>query len=301
MKLLQKTLLIFLLLFLFSKNVAQAQNSFYYEKSGSAGIVVNNMCTGALISGIGSVINKPKEVKWYKAFTRGVLYGSVGGYIQFQGKQVIGHIGLRDNPAYGWLGKGVFFAGSSLIENAAAYRKPFELMHFNVAFVRLEVNTKEKIHIQPKLLPFAFGGLVYSALQMGKFDAKLSLQSGTPVFTDVITSNFAAEAMMNNIMIAYGFDHYTSLLLGHESVHTLQYESYSGMNNWLDKPRKKAIDQSSFAKGLYKWVYFDVNAIYDFGLYAAEGLRDTPNCYYNNYFEYEAMYLAIKRPIEVCK
>ena len=70
------TLLLFLHLNLFAQH--QEQTVFFY-----------NVAFGGITSGIGAIINKPKEVNWKKAFLKGFWQGDIGGLLNYTGKKTL--------------------------------------------------------------------------------------------------------------------------------------------------------------------------------------------------------------------
>src|SRR6185503_7452109 len=49
---------------------------------------VYNTLLGGLSAGVGAMITKPKEVKFYKAFARGFVAGMGGGAVMYCGKKL---------------------------------------------------------------------------------------------------------------------------------------------------------------------------------------------------------------------
>ena len=74
-------------------------------------------------SGIGAIINKPKNTNWKHAFVHGAWQGSVGGLLNYTAKKSLYFINKKQNDAYAFPAKILHAAGSSIIENAALYNK----------------------------------------------------------------------------------------------------------------------------------------------------------------------------------
>ena len=54
----------------------------------------------------------------------------------------------------------MFSAGNSIIENASANRNFWTRWHYDVGFMRFELETENGASLTPKFMPSAFGGIV---------------------------------------------------------------------------------------------------------------------------------------------
>lgn len=52
-------------------------------------VFVYNAAFGGITSGIGGIINRPKEVNWKKAFLKGLWQGGIGGLLNYTGKKTL--------------------------------------------------------------------------------------------------------------------------------------------------------------------------------------------------------------------
>ncbi len=281
----------FILLFAFS---AQLRSQNLEPK-----IVAYNTLAGAITGGLGSMINKKKDQKWHKAFAKGFVVGAGGGAIVYSGKKLNNLIAAKQNLSYGWVSRAVFSAGNSIVENAAANRDFWSQWHYDVGFIRLEFHTKD-LSITPRFMPSTFGGLVFMTLNSTSFDYKASLRSGTLTF---YTDKIRYEPRLVGSTASNGFLFTDTLISGeifyntyaHEMVHTFQFQEFSGINHFFDKPSAKLQQKYKWYKKISKYVYID--ASYEAMLINYFIINQGPKgkLYCRNYLENEAEFLSVKR------
>ena len=271
-------------LFIFFQN-SQAQNNDF-----EAGLF--NVGIGSVLGGIGAVINKEPQEKFGKTLLKGLGQGALGGYLVFESKRLVREFAKSGNYGYVWPSKIVNSAGTSIIENAAANRDFWTRWHLNIGFNRFEVYTNESFKMSYRIMPFAFYSAVANATE-GDFNLRKSLKLGTFVFT-------ANEIKMPNGKNASGFNRTNSIVVvnnlkgasteAHEIIHTYQYESFSGINSFLDRNQKNFSNHSKIYKKYSKIFYTDFNAIFHSGLYVIETWNAKK--YKDNFFEEEAFYFS---------
>lgn len=280
---LKKLSLAFFLLILPHTNEAQ-NNDF------EAGLF--NVGIGSVLGGIGAVINKSPQEKFGKTFLKGIGQGALGGYLVFESKRLVREFAKSGNYGYVWPSKIVNSAGTSIIENAAANRDFWTRWHLNIGFNRVELNTKENFKVSYRIMPFALFSTIANAKE-GKFNLSKSVKLGTLVFT-------TNELKMPNGNSANGLAGTNSLVIvnnlngtateAHELIHVYQYESFSGINSFLDQTKRKFSNHSKFYKTYSKIFYTDFNAILFSGLSRIETW--TAKKYEDNFFEEEAFYFS---------
>ena len=259
--------------------------------------VIYNTLVGGLSGGIGAVINKHHDQKWFKAFGKGFLIGSGGGSIVYGGKKINYLVGERQNLGYAWLSRIVFSAGNSIVENASSNINVWTRWHFDIGFVRLEFKTGP-FSFLPRIMPSSLGGIIFLAAN-GKLNFKETIQSGTLTFyTPVIkyAPQFVASTPGNGII------HVTSLTgpvfyqtYGHEMIHTFQFQEFSGVNYFFNPISNKWKSKSPTFKKVSKWIYLDLN--YELMLanyFLVQG--GFKKCYCTNFLENEAEFLSTRRP-----
>jgi len=265
----------FLVTILFNTNKINSQHKNDFE----AGLF--NIGFGGFLSGVGAVINKKPNEKTGKVFLKGFGQGALGGYMIFESKRLIGKFSETGNYGYVWPSKLVNSAGVSIIENGAANRDFGDRWHLNIGFNRLEIFTKNKFKVAYRIMPFALGNTVYGFTQ-GKLDFSESIKVGSFVFiTDEINSSgdFNGVAYSNSILIEKNLNG----VLPHEIIHVYQYESFSGLNPYLNKPINK-LTKNKWFKTYNKIFYTDFNYLTFRGFYNLNTNRST------NFFENEARY-----------
>lgn len=245
------------ILFLVSFHLnAQHKNNF------EAGLY--NIGFGGVVGGVGAIINKKPNEKTVKVFLKGLYQGALGGYLIFESKRLVGKFGKSGNYAFIWPSKIINSAGTSIMENAASNISFWERWHINLGFNRFELNTKNKFKISYRIMPFAFVSTIYGFMK-GKIDINKSLKMGTFVFfTNKISSeNPEGIAFANSILLLNRKNRTLSKkhILSHELLHTYQYESFSGLNAFLNKPIQNFKAKNKWFKKYHKIFYTDFNYI----------------------------------------
>ena len=254
-----------------------------------------NVGVHSVFSGIGAVINKKPNEKFGKTFLKGFYQGALGGYLIFESKRLVRTFFEEDDFIYVWPSKILNAAGASITENAVSNINFWERWHLNIGFNRIEFYTKEKFKVRYRVMPFALAGTIATATK-GRLDLERSLQTGTFVFTtDFINSNTVRAGgrvtgqvplFANSILILDNQDGDDAL--AHEIIHTYQYESFSFVNSYLDKPLNDLYSntESGFLKTYNKIFYTDFNFIIINALFGIEGVNGENA--FDNFFEREA-------------
>jgi len=280
-----------LLLSTFTFQNASAQNI-------EAQSVLYNGLIGAVSGGVGAVINKHKGQKWYKAFTKGFIVGSGGGVLMYSGKRINSLISVRQNLEYGYLSRLVYDAGNSIVENAAANRNFWEVWHYDVGFIRLELQTKQ-LKLRPKIMASSFGGTIFLAFY-GNFDARTSLLSGTPIFrtkeikySPTLIGSTVTNGFLLNDTLRKGNLFYD--VFSHEMVHTFQFSEFNGFNYFFNPLKARWSDKAKWYAKANKWIYGDLSyELFMFNYFIIQrGSKGTNYC--NNFLENEAEYLSTER------
>jgi len=276
------TIFLSILLVTSSNHLLSAQHKNDFE----AGLF--NIGFGGVVGGIGAIINKKPNEKTGKVFLKGFYQGALGGYMLFESKRLVGKLGKTRNYNYVWPSKLINSAGISIIENASANRNFWERWHINFGFNRFEFYTKNKFKMTYRIMPFALSNTIYGFTQ-GKLDINTSLKVGSFVFVaNKIKSNSVAnssgQAIGNSILVLKNSIFSKKTIISHELIHTYQYESFSSLNSFLNKPTNKL-------KLDYKWIKIYHKIFYtDFNFLTMRGLYDLSNNYNTSFFENEARY-----------
>lgn len=278
-KLCFKALLFFLLLL---------NNSTYAQHKNNLEAGLFNIGFGGIVGGIGAMINKKPNQKTGKVFLKGFVQGALGGYLLFESKRLVGKFAETENYGYVWPSKIINSAGISIIENAAANRCLWEQWHINFGFNRLEFYTKNKFKISYRIMPFALGNTIYSFTK-AKLDFRESLKVGSFVFLakKLDSDNFdflSGQNISNSILVNINSVFSMKQIIAHELIHVYQYESFSGLNPFLDKPMLK-LDNNKLFNIYNKIFYTDFNYLTFQGLYSL-----TINNNESNFFENEAIF-----------
>ena len=269
-----------------------------YGQSQEGTVLLYNVALGGITSGVGAVINKPKEVNWKKALVRGVLQGSVGGALNYSGKKTLYLINKYENIAYAWPSKILHAAGTSIIENAAMGEPFLRNWHIDYGIVRFDFALKGKRKFKARFLPCSIPAILWAA-QVSKFNLRTTLLSGNIAFTSrtprfkVDGSDFLGISWGRAFVYTDNFASNKYEIIAHELVHQFQFNESQVVNACLT-PISKKIPSKLLHQTFSEYMYFDVP--YFRTLYYIEGSHG-PLHYNRNYFEFEATRFSTNRTV----
>ena len=260
-----------------------------------------NVLIGGLTGGIGALINKKKDQKWHKVFIKGFVVGVGGGAISYSGKKLNALVAQNRELGYCWLSRAVYSAGNSIVENAAANRPFWSRWHYDIGFMRFELETNGPISFIPRFMPSAFGGIVFMAVN-GSLDGATSLKSGTLTFrADKVSyaTHLSASTASNGFLFINSLNrgHVFYDTYAHEMIHTFQFQEFSGINYFFKPLTEKWKIKSPRFEKLSRWIYGDVNfevMLYNYFI-IQRGYEDGPTAYCDNYLENEAEFLSVRK------
>lgn len=263
-------------------------------------LFVYNVAFGGVTSGIGAIINKPKELNWKKAFLKGFWQGDIGGVLNFASKKSLYLVNKYQNNIYAWPAKILHAASNSIIENAAL-NEPF-LQNWNIDYdlVRFDFSFDKERKFKVRLLPEALFATIVSATY-GKFDLSSTLATGNIIFSmkDYLTlpNNNTAEGVTFGRATVYEDNPQSSLnkyhIIAHELVHQFQYSEYQVFNSWL-KPFERKVKSKSLKNIFTKYVYLDMP--YFVLPYVIAG-NHRGDRFYRNFYEFEADRFATNKNV----
>lgn len=263
--------------------------------------IAYNTLIGGITGGIGALINKKKDQKWHKVLIKGFVVGLGGGAISYSGKKLNTVVAQNRELGYCWLSRAVFSAGNSIVENAAANRPFWSLWHYDIGFMRMEIQTNGPVSFTPKFMPSAFGGIVFMAVN-GEFDGTTTLKSGTLTFrADKVNyaSYLSASTASNGFLFINSLNqgHVFYDTYAHEMVHAFQFQEFSGINYFFKPLTEKWKIKSPRFEKLSRWIYGDINfeAMLLNYFIIQNGYEDNPNSYCKNFLENEAEFLSVGR------
>lgn len=260
--------------------------------------IIYNTLVGGVSACVGALINKKKEDKWMDLVLKKFAIGAAGGVLVYSGKKLNTLIANEKKLGYGWLSRGAFYAGMSVIENTAAGKKFWETWHYDIGFVRFEFNIKTH-QFQPKVMPAALGATLFLSYY-GKLDINTSFKSGVPTFRtkrigyqpqlvgSTVTNGFLLSDTLNTSERIF-YDTYA-----HEMIHSLQFSELSGMNYFFKPYTDKWERESPYYKKMHRWVYGDINhELMIINYFAIQG--GVKRNYCKNFLENEAEFLSVGR------
>jgi hypothetical protein len=254
-------------------------------------VLIYNIGFGGITSGIGALINKPKDVNWKKTFVKAFWQGSIGGFLNYSSKKTLYLNNLKQTTNFFWPAKILHSAGTSIIENAAL-NSPF-LENWNIDYgpIRFDFSINHKKTFKVRFLPTSVYAII-AVSKYGKFDFKNTLETGNIVFSNKDIIRFAngsteyglsfGRAIVFVDNFPNGINKYK--LLTHEIIHQFQYSEYQIINTWL-KPIGNEVKSKVIRNIFENYIYTDIP--YHFLTYYLAGYNKYPH-YFRNFYEFEA-------------
>ncbi|WP_141402390.1 hypothetical protein [Sediminicola luteus] len=242
-----------------------------------------NVGLGAVVGGIGAIINKTKTEKTAHVFVKGFAKGALGGFLVYESKSLIRNIEKHQKLEYSWPAKIVNAAGTSIIEGAALNNRFLSTWHLHIGFNRLELKSSDTWKLRYKVMPVSFVYTSYAAFG-NKFEWENTLRAGEIMFSNASMSdggfNYANVFVYNSSLPYY------KAIIAHEIIHTYQYYDFNFVNAFIHKPISRLEGNSDFLKRLEPILYYDLQNPVFRVFYNLEG-TDNVN-FHDNFFEYEA-------------
>jgi hypothetical protein len=178
---------------------------------------IYNIGTGAVLKGIGAMINKTPDMPLCNTFLKGFYKGAIGGFVIYESKNLSSLITKQDELAYNWFAKTANGLGTSMVENAATNKQLLEQINFNIGFNRIECYTKQRFKVRYKILPISLLLTGYVAWNH-KFEIEKSLQTGEFIFSSSsLTANWGGYAYTLGTAIAIDEERLnTNYIINHE-------------------------------------------------------------------------------------
>ncbi len=146
-------------------------------------LLLYNVGLGGFSSGIGAVINKPKNENWKKTFIRGFWRGSTGGLLNYSGKKMLYLVNKKSEYGYAWPAKILHFAGLSIMENASLNEPFLQNWYIDYGIVRFDFSINRKKKFRARFLLESIPSIIFAS-QTGKFDVGKTLATGNLIFVN---------------------------------------------------------------------------------------------------------------------
>jgi len=282
MKFYRKTICFALLLsFLGSAQNNDSQAAFY------------NIASGAVIGGLGAIINKKSNQKFGQTILKGISTGALGGYLVFESKRLVSNFAQTGNYANIWPSKILNAAGNSIVLNAASNRNFWERYYLNISFVHLEYDFNAPRPFKIRLLPYSLISAAYGFTQ-GKLDFKRTFYTGHFFFiSQDISDEFRGLTFANHIMLSKTLYEFRKNTIAHEIIHSYQYEGLMGSNAFFIEISDNFNNANFFGKKYGDIFYTDWNGIISGLNHGGHLLFNVP--YENRFYEKEAAFYSSPR------
>ncbi len=263
----------------------QALKAQLYEKQRN-GILIHNVLSNALISGIGGAINKKEGQKLHHAFFSNFLKGMAGGLIKYSAKY---NVYVLNNQALGFyapINRLQFFVGHSITMNAAHNRKFLQTFYCNFYGIDLRYNDPRTEGLSARISLATVLQSAYFAANGDKLNLFRSLEYGL-LFFESSGSRLPSQAQAGFNAVAFHNSPAVPIDLGvlpHELVHTYQMYDYFGIAAMYNEAEQKFLHRSKFYQNFSKIFVADYEVLF---FTAAYLLQPQPR-YFNNFFEFEA-------------
>jgi len=266
-------------------------------------LLAYNIISNGLMGGIGGMINKPKEVKWHKAFLNNFGKGCLGGLVKYSAKR---NTRYQANENFNFLAlpnRLFFFAGHSMVMNAALNKKVFDTYYLNLygADIRYQRKDNNKPPFHVKLSLMSVVSFVDFTIQKHTFDLYRSLEMG--IFYFDMDPDYQLDGVLvdgiagnNTIGIKKHSNQWTvSNVIPHEIVHVYQvYDFFPITNIYYSEYLEKPLSKYGFYTKLQKYMAFDFDAAY----FSAAYLFQPVPAHYKNFFEFEAEHFSSRNYIK---
>ncbi len=250
-----------------------------------------NIATGALIGGLGALINKKQDQNLGHVLLKGIGQGALGGYIVFESKRMVRKFADTGNYAYVWPSKIINSAGNSVILNAASNVNLWERYYMNIGFVHFQYDIKAEKNLKIRLLPYSLVSAAYGFTQ-GRFDARRTLYTGQFFFvSNDISDEFRGVTFANHIMLSKTLYEFRKNTIAHEIIHSYQYEGLMGSNAFFINISKPLNETKFFGKKYGDIFYTDWNGLISGAIHGAHLLFNVP--YADRFYEKEAAYYSL--------
>ena len=285
-----------LFLIIISLSFPEPSNS----QNNNAQAAFYNIGIGSVFSGMGAVINKKPEEKFWKVLLKGMAQGALGGYLVYESKNLISRIPKHEKLEYAWPAKLVNSAGISIIENAASNRDFWEQYNLNIGFNRIEFHTQDKFRIKYRIMPAAMLLTAFTAFG-NKFEVERSLRSGEFIFSAREVYNQRYNQHMGGYAVGTSTVIRSDLLdnfriFAHEFIHIYQYYDFNVFNAHVKIPLDVLKKESGFFRTMDKIFHYDFQYPFRTSLNMIQNWDDKTifERYENNIFEIEADYYSDK-------
>ncbi len=282
----------FILVLLFSNSIF-SQYNFKNKKE----LAIFNIVSSGIVGGLGALFNSNDTHNGFKSFVKGFYKGSISGLVMYSGKELMSNFPKTNNYMYFWGSKALVYTSASMLENTVNHKKLFEDLHYNIGFIRFNINTTN-FNIKPKIMPVSMSISLWLSIKY-QIDYKLSLKTGNFIFTGKRKNNLAyGTTYGNNILISqYSSKYPENLVLAHEMIHVFQLNFFSCLDTYYYKAENKIFNTNSeFYKKYKNYFYMDYNNVSFLSSYSFFSLfyNKKHNNYEKNIFESEAFYFMNK-------
>jgi len=235
-----------------------------------------NILSGAVIDGVGAVINKTREQKVLKVLAKGAYQGALGGYITFESKRLVRNFSRTDDYGYVWPSKILNSAGNSIVRNAASNRDFWERWYINIGFNHLEYDIKRDKRFRYRILPFALVGVSEGFIK-GTLDFERTVKTGNFIFeAKEENPDFTGQTFVNSIKYNPDFIEVIPSAFAHELIHSYQYEGTFGFNSYLEKTSSELRKNSEFYRTYDSIFLTDYNYLVVVGVIGIQTLQGVP-------------------------
>jgi len=288
----------FLLIFFFILLPNQKVNS-QYSFNNKNEVAIYNIISGALIGGIGALINNNHKDKKIVAFGKGFYKGALSGLVIFSGKDLVSKFPETNNYAYLSGGKLLALTGSSMLENTVENKRLFEKLHYNIGFVRMEFYPYNKFKVKSRIMPISLSTTIWLFTKYN-LSVKNTLYTGNFIFYNEKDrknkngSTTIGTAFGNNILFSANTAiARKELIITHEMLHVFQLNSFSFSNSFFFKLENRCLGNYNFYKWYKKYFYTDYEVLTFKTLYNISSYYYNleNNNYRENIFESEALFM----------
>ncbi len=265
-------------------------------------ILVFNVLSDGLISGVASTFNKKEDEKFLPVFARNFGKGCLGGLVKYMAKYQTFYLKSQQNIHMAPVNRALFFLGHSMSQNASMNERLLENYYFNLYGLNFNYSPyREKgDRFKTRLSIGTLASVIYLYGRGDRIDFYKTLEYGQFYLDLNDEANFqgnliGGRAMYNAFSIrTNGNGAAAQHVVPHELIHTYQNYNYFGVSSIYRKRLETVLNKSKIYQIVTRFVDLDYEPLF---FTTAYQLQPEPR-YYRNFFEYEAQHFSTRMYID---
>jgi len=258
-------------------------------------LFVYNILLNGFISGVGGVVNKNTDEKFFTVLSKSFGKGCLGGFVKYLSKSQAYYLKDYNNTFLAPVNRAFFFLGHSITMNGSLNQKTLENLYLNFYGINFNYQPFETKgdRFNARLSLGTLSSIIYFSASGHKLDLYKSLEYGQFYFE--LNPSFKFEGELGNGLAFYNVFAIRNIEQGtiiiplqssvpHEIVHTYQHYDFFAFSSLYKNKINNEFNKLKLYKVVSKYVQFDYEPLYYFTMYQ---LQPKP-IHFKNFFEFEA-------------